>query len=121
MLDHISISVRDFALSKTFYLAALGPLGYSLLMEYGDSVAGFGEDMKPDFWLKPGASSGPIHLAFATSERAVVDAFYQAALAAGATDNGAPGPRPEYHPNYYGAFVIDPDGNNLEAVCHLPA
>jgi catechol 2,3-dioxygenase-like lactoylglutathione lyase family enzyme len=119
MIDHIGIKVSDMSRSKAFYSAALAPLEYALLMEHGVSGAGFGRDMKPDFWLQSGPRSGPIHLAFASDERAVVDAFYRAAIAAGASDKGAPGVRPEYHPNYYGAFVLDPDGNNLEVVCHL--
>ena len=118
MIDHIGIKVSDMSISKVFYAAALAPLGYTLLMDHGISGAGFGQAMKPDFWLQPGTRSGPIHLAFAGDERAVVDAFYHAAIAAGAADNGKPGLRPEYHPNYYGAFVLDPDGNNLEVVCH---
>lgn len=119
MIDHIGIKVSDIGRSKAFYSTALAPLGYALLMEHGVSGAGFGQDTKPDFWLQSGPPSGPIHLAFSSDKRAVVDAFYHAALAAGADDNGAPGPRPQYHPNYYGAFVLDPDGNNLEVVCHL--
>jgi catechol 2,3-dioxygenase-like lactoylglutathione lyase family enzyme len=124
MLDHIGIEVRDYEHSKAFYLAALAPLGVSLLMEFGSATAGFGEETehgpKPYFWI--GSRGRPLvtgaHIAFAADDRETVDAFYAAAIAAGGTDNGAPGPRPIYHPGYYGAFVFDPDGNNVEAVCH---
>lgn len=127
MIDHTGLVVSDFARSKAFYQAALAPLGYSLLMELptavtgGRNVAGFGEPPKPDFWISNGSpNKPPLHIAFRVSRRAAVDAFYQAALVAGGQDNGAPGPRPHYHPNYYGAFVLDPDGHNIEAVCHDP-
>ena len=120
MIDHIGIPVTDMAASKAFYAQALAPLGYSLLMEFGDNVAGFGADNKPDFWLHPADQVVPTHVAYAAIDRATVDAFHAAALAAGATDNGAPGLRPQYHPDYYGAFVLDPDGHNIEAVCHAP-
>ena len=128
MLDHIGLSVGDFARSQAFYTAALKPLELSLIMQMtpdqtgGGSYAGFGTDGKPFFWIGDSkASSGPVHVAFAASSRALVDAFYAAAIAAGGTDNGAPGLRPHYHSDYYGAFVFDPDGNNVEAVCHAPA
>jgi catechol 2,3-dioxygenase-like lactoylglutathione lyase family enzyme len=117
-LDHVSLPAGDVARSRTFYTAALAPLGISVLMEGGGAV-GFGRPGKPQFWLNPGAKSGPVHVAFVAASRAEVRAFYQAALAAGGKDNGAPGLRPQYHANYYGAFVFDPDGNNAEAVCHL--
>ncbi len=117
-LDHVSLRVRDVARSRAFYSAALAPLGISVLMDGGIYV-GFGKDRKPQFWLNPGAASGPMHVAFVAANRADVRAFYQAALAAGGQDNGPPGLRPQYHANYYGAFVLDPDGNNAEAVCHL--
>ena len=130
MLDHISIRVADYDRSKKFYAAALAPLGYTLAMEV-HSGAGFRRGFIPDFWIKQGkpCSSGAsaeaagcggpaTHVAFASDDRNAVDAFYRAALAAGARDNGAPGLRPNYHPNYYGAFVLDPDGYNIEAVCH---
>lgn len=117
MIDHISLKVRDLARSKAFYEAALAPLGYAVIMEFGVTV-GLGAGRKPDFWLGVGEASGPMHIAFAAESREAVDAFHRAALAAGATDNGAPGPRPQYHPGYYGAFVLDPDGNNVEAVIH---
>lgn len=120
MIDHIGIKVSDFDQARTFYSAALAPLGYTVLMEPAPGFAGFGRDGKPDFWIQPGPTSGSCHIAFAARDHATVDAFYKAALAAGATDNGAPGARPQYHPGYYGAFVIGPDGHNLEAVCHHP-
>jgi catechol 2,3-dioxygenase-like lactoylglutathione lyase family enzyme len=126
MIDHTEILVRDFAKAKAFYDAALGALGARMLMvvpeEYtgGRKFAGYGRD-KPDFWLAEATETGPgRHTAFAARNRAEVDAFHAAALAAGGKDNGAPGLRPHYHANYYGAFVIDPDGNNVEAVCHRP-
>lgn len=125
MIDHTGILVSDFAKSKAFYLQALAPIGYTLLLELPAAVtghtdvAGFGEAPKPDFWISRGAANKPpIHMAFRAASRAMVDAFYQAAMAAGGVDNGAPGLRPHYHPNYYGAFVLDPDGHNIEAVCH---
>lgn len=129
MIDHVSLHVSDYAKSKGFFEHALAPLGYSVIMEFGSAVAGLGAGGKPDFWIAQGEAAGdaeggagkPIHLAFASSNRATVDAFYDAALAAGGRDNGAPGLRPQYHPNYYGAFVFDPDGNNIEAVCHAAA
>ncbi len=124
MLDHIGLEVSDYPRSKAFYEAALAPLGIQLLMELHESAAGFGETIgdgpKPYLWIhsrgRPVVSGA--HIALAAADRDAVDAFHAAALAAGATDNGAPGPRPVYHPGYYGAFVIDPDGNNVEAVCH---
>jgi catechol 2,3-dioxygenase-like lactoylglutathione lyase family enzyme len=119
MLDHISIRVANYERSKKFYIEALAPLGYKLLMESA-SGAGFRKGLIPDFWIKQGEPSSGIHIAFASTDRAAVDAFYQTALAAGARNNGAPGLRPNYHPNYYGAFVFDPDGYNIEAVCHGP-
>ncbi len=117
MLDHISIRVADYERSKKFYSEALAPLGYTLLMESA-SGAGFRKGFIPDFWIRPGTPSPTVHVAFASSDRATVDAFHKAALSAGATDNGAPSLRQSYHPNYYGAFVLDPDGYNIEAVCH---
>jgi catechol 2,3-dioxygenase-like lactoylglutathione lyase family enzyme len=117
MIDHVSLRVSDFARSKAFYSDALRPLGYEVVMEF-DSVAGFGAQGKPDFWIAEGEPRAPIHVAFASPDRATVDAFHEAALAAGAKDNGPPGVRPHYHEQYYGAFVHDPDGNNVEAVCH---
>lgn len=127
MIDHTGVVVSDFQRSKAFYLQALAPLGYQLLMEFSAAVtgstdvAGFGEPVKPDFWISRGSpNQPPLHIAFRAANRALVDAFYQAAMAAGGRDNGAPGLRPHYHPDYYGAFVLDPDGHNIEAVCHDP-
>jgi catechol 2,3-dioxygenase-like lactoylglutathione lyase family enzyme len=120
VIDHVSLEVADYARSKAFYTAALGPLGYELMMEFDGNVAGFGTQGKPDFWVIGGTPSGSTHVAFASSDRATVDAFHSAALAAGGKDNGAPGLRPQYHEQYYGAYVHDPDGNNVETVCHLP-
>lgn len=119
MIDHISIRVSDYERSKRFYAMALAPLGYTLLME-SVSGAGFRKEFIPDFWIRQGEPSPSTHIAFASPDRATVDAFYAAAIAAGAVDNGVPGLRPEYHPSYYGAFVFDPDGYNIEAVCHKP-
>lgn len=128
MLDHIGLKVTDIAKAKAFYDSALAPLGVKIIMEVskeesGDSAfIGYGEGMKPYFWIneQPRATE-LIHVAFTSDNRAKVDAFYKAAMAAGGRDNGPPGPRPHYHPNYYGAFVLDPDGHNIEAVCHAPA
>jgi catechol 2,3-dioxygenase-like lactoylglutathione lyase family enzyme len=118
MFDHISISVSDFARSKAFYEAALGVIGYCTLREPDGGVAGFGVPPKPDFWIHADHSNiSPVHVAFGVDSREQVDAFYAAAMAAGGRDNGRPGLRPHYHPNYYGAFVLDPDGHNIEAVC----
>jgi catechol 2,3-dioxygenase-like lactoylglutathione lyase family enzyme len=120
MIDHLGIDVRDYEKSKAFYTAALAPLGYELIMEV-QGWAGFGVDGKPDFWIGGGKQTAPrVHVAFRSENRANVRAFYEAALAAGGTDNGPPGIREIYHPNYYGAFVLDPDGHNIEAVCHSP-
>lgn len=128
MIDHVGFPVADYARSKRFYERALAPLGYTLIMEYGGGktesgspACGFGKDGKPDFWIGgEGGLGGVLHIALEASDRSTVDAFYDAALAAGAKDNGAPGLRPQYHANYYGAFVLDPDGHNIEAVCHKP-
>jgi catechol 2,3-dioxygenase-like lactoylglutathione lyase family enzyme len=124
MLDHIGVEVSDFEASRAFYEKALEPLGIGLLMEFEGVGAGFGKDLghgpKPFFWIgergRPAVSGA--HVAFGVRSTEEVDAFHAAALAAGGTDNGAPGPRPIYHPGYYGAFVLDPDGNNVEAVCY---
>ena len=122
MLDHVGIEVTDLQRSRAFYEAALAPLGIAVLMAPLPTLAGFGEDEMPYFWIS--SRDRPIvhgvHVAFAAPDRPTVDAFHAAALAAGGTDNGAPGPREIYHPAYYGAFVLDPDGNNVEAVCHFP-
>ncbi|HRW71249.1 VOC family protein [Ottowia sp.] len=127
MIDHTGVTVSDFARSKAFYRQALGAIGYELLLELPASVtghadvAGFGEPPKPDFWISAGTPNRPaVHVAFRVPSRALVDAFHAAALTAGGRDNGAPGLRPHYHPDYYGAFVLDPDGHNIEAVCHAP-
>ena len=120
MLDHVGIRVSDFEQSKRFFAEALSPLGYELIMEPSVSAAGFGRRGKPDFWIGQGDPGQAVHIAFAASDRASVDAFHEEALAAGGRNNGGPGLRPEYHPSYYAAFVFDPDGNNIEAVCHEP-
>jgi len=128
MLDHIGLTVSDFEKSRVFYLAALAPLGVDVVMEVtpeesgGGHHAGFGSQGMPYFWIGTGDKpKGGTHVAFAAETRASVDAFYRAAMTAGGRDNGGPGLRPHYHPNYYGAFVLDPDGNNVEAVYHKPA
>jgi len=121
--------VSDYARSKAFYTKALAPLGYALVMEVGaehteskSPAAGFGADGKPDFWIGgEGGLRGVLHIAIVAKDRAAVDEFHRAAVAAGARDNGAPGPRPHYNKDYYAAFVLDPDGHNVEAVCHAPA
>jgi catechol 2,3-dioxygenase-like lactoylglutathione lyase family enzyme len=126
VIDHIGFPVADFPRSKAFYTKALAPLGYALVMEVQQNerdspAAGFGANGKPDFWIGgEGGLNRAMHVAITANDRATVDAFYRAALASGGKDNGAPGLRPHYHPNYYGAFVLDPDGHNIEAVCHAP-
>lgn len=125
MLDHVGISVQDIERSIGFYDEALAPLGISRIMTLHDAdekvtQAGYGSGGKPDFWIGArGPVQGYVHVALAAGSRQDVNAFHAAALAAGATDNGAPGLRPEYHPGYYGAFVRDPDGINVEAVHHM--
>jgi len=120
MFDHIGVGVSDLASSKAFYLEALAPLGIGVVMEFPDAV-GLGPPNKPAFWLSPAsAKPAPLHLAFVAENHDRVDEFYRRAIAAGARDNGPPGLRPQYHANYYAAFVIGPDGHNLEAVCHKP-
>ena len=133
MIDHVTMHVSDYGKSKAFYLAALAPLAYSLMVEMeenGAKIAAFGWTRpdgreKFDWWIvqtPPAAGlaiSGPTHLALLAKDRAEVAAFYEAAMAAGGKDNGAPGLRPHYHADYYAAFVLDPDGNNIEAVCHV--
>lgn len=129
ILDHVSVFVTNYARSKAFYEAALAPLGITLLREYG-TAGGFGRNGKPEFWIAVGPGSyqtndqikviTPIHVGLVARSRAEVNAFYAVAIAAGATDFGAPGPRPMYHPNYYGGFVLDFDGHNIEAVTHAP-
>jgi catechol 2,3-dioxygenase-like lactoylglutathione lyase family enzyme len=123
MLDHAGFAVRDYDTSKAFYEKALAPLGITLMMEPGGEAAGFGRDGRPFFWIEAQGQPvrGRLHVAFRADDRASVDRFHAAAVQAGATDNGAPGTRELYHPDYYGAYVLDPDGNNIEAVCHKPA
>ncbi|WP_165190482.1 VOC family protein [Caulobacter soli] len=136
MIDHIGLRVTDLARSKTFYDAAFAPLGVDIVMSVSAEESGGvahlgygpradGRDIqagKPSFWISEDPDlTGPMHVAFTAPTRAAVDRFHAAALAAGGTDNGPPGLRPHYHPNYYGAFVLDPDGRNVEAVCHAPA
>jgi len=127
MIDHVGFPISDYQRSKAFYERALAPLGYVLVMEVqqneNDSpAAGFGSGGKPDFWIGgEGGLNRAVHIAITAKDSASVDAFYQAAMAAGARDNGPPGIRAHYHPNYYGAFVLDPDGHNIEAVCHAGA
>jgi catechol 2,3-dioxygenase-like lactoylglutathione lyase family enzyme len=127
MIDHTGVNVSRPDVSRAFYEQALAPLGYEVLAEIpneftnGKVVLGYGVAPKPDFWLAEGAPNEPrVHIAFRAESRAQVDAFYRAAMAAGGRDNGPPGPRPHYHESYYGAFVLDPDGHNIEAVCHHP-
>jgi catechol 2,3-dioxygenase-like lactoylglutathione lyase family enzyme len=119
MLDHIGILVANLDASVAFYTKALAPLGYSLIMKM-EQFAGFGVAGKPDFWIGVGKPTDKIHVAFHAKGRGDVRAFYDAAMAAGGGDNGPPGVRAIYHPSYYGAFVLDPDGHNIEAVCHAP-
>jgi catechol 2,3-dioxygenase-like lactoylglutathione lyase family enzyme len=128
MLDHIGLAVSNLQKSRHFYLVALAPLSIGIVMEVTQEQTGkyagtgFGKSNKPTFWIGTGDHlSGPMHVAFIASTRAEVDAFHKAALSVGGRDNGVPGVRAHYHPNYYGAFVLDPDGNNIEAVCHGPA
>jgi len=128
MIDHIGMSVRDIARASEFYRKALAPLGIGVVMEVSaedtghGAAVGFGANWKPFFWIGEGpAGNQHIHVAFAAASRETVDAFYASAIAAGGKDNGPPGLRPRYHENYYAAFVLDADGNNIEAVCHSPA
>jgi catechol 2,3-dioxygenase-like lactoylglutathione lyase family enzyme len=131
MIDHVGVTCADFARSRAFYEGALAPLGLTVQMTVerertgGYEGCGFGRDGKPEFWIGAPVGGGPdrpgaVHIAFRAPDRGGVDAFFRAALAAGGRDNGGPGLRPHYHANYYGAFVLDPDGNNVEAVCHAP-
>src|SRR5216683_3977565 len=119
MIDHMTLRVRDYQKSKAFFQAALKPLGYELLVEW-EGFAGLGVNKKPDFWLAAAEKRqyDQLHIAFRAGSRKAVNAFYEAAIQAGAKDNGSPGPRTDYHPNYYGAFVLDLDGHNIEACCH---
>jgi catechol 2,3-dioxygenase-like lactoylglutathione lyase family enzyme len=127
MIDHLGFAVRDISLAKAFYKTALKPLDIGVIAEVtpeqsgAETHVGFGSARKPFFWIGTGKPvEGPVHIAFTAPSRAVVDEFYAAALSAGGRDNGAPGIRAYYHPNYYGAFVFDLDGHNIEAVCHAP-
>jgi catechol 2,3-dioxygenase-like lactoylglutathione lyase family enzyme len=127
MIDHLGFPVLDFARSRAFYVQVLATLGFGPVMDVtreqsgGYEGTGFGPPGQPKFWIGNGDHhAGQMHIAFAAGSRAAVDAFYNAAIAAGARDNGAPGLRAHYHPHYYGAFVLDPDGHNIEAVCHIP-
>ena len=127
MFDHVGFPVANYKKAKVFYSKALAPLGFELVMEVsserpGDKAhAGFGTQGRPRFWISEGeVDKGSLHIAFKAKTRKAVEEFYEAALKAGAKDNGAPGLRPHYHENYYGAFVLDLDGHNIEAVCHLP-
>jgi catechol 2,3-dioxygenase-like lactoylglutathione lyase family enzyme len=127
MIDHIGLQVSDPMASRRFYDSALAPLGYKMMAqipkEYtgGATVFGYGVPSKTDFWISEGTPNAPrMHVAFRAASHQQVDEFYLAALAAGGRDNGKPGPRPHYHQDYYGAFVLDPDGHNIEAVCHEP-
>lgn len=129
LLDHITLVVSDYERSKAFYEKALAPLGVNVIMEYG-TACGFGREKKPDFWIAQGPTSfqtaeqlkiiTPVHVAFSARSREEVDAFYAAALSGGGRDFGRPGLREVYHPHYYGAFVLDPDGHDVEAVIHGP-
>jgi catechol 2,3-dioxygenase-like lactoylglutathione lyase family enzyme len=127
VIDHVGFPVSDYARSKAFYERALAPLGYLLVIEvqqneHDAKACGFGIGGKPDLWIGgEGGLDRALHIAITAKDRASVDAFYQAAIAAGGRDNGAPGIRTHYHPDYYGAFVLDPDGHNIEAVCQAPA
>ena len=127
MIDHTGVVVSDFEKSKKFYQAVLAAIGYELLIELPASVtghadvAGFGDGGKPDFWIGGGTpNQPPVHVAFGVRDRAQVDAFHQAGIKAGGRDHGQPGLRPHYHPDYYAAFLLDPDGHNIEVVCHQP-
>jgi catechol 2,3-dioxygenase-like lactoylglutathione lyase family enzyme len=120
VLDHMGFAVKDYDRSKGFYEQVLAPLGFTVIKDFPSAAAGFGKDGHASFWIEAEGRpvQGRLHIAFAAENRSAVDAFHAAALAAGAADNGAPGVRPIYHPHYYGGYVIDPDGNNVEAVCH---
>jgi catechol 2,3-dioxygenase-like lactoylglutathione lyase family enzyme len=118
MIDHVGVRVQDFSRLVAFYREALAPIGYSVLMEFPDA-AGLGTKGKPDLWImKTDKTPHPTHVAISAAERAHIDAFHAAGLSAGGTDNGPAGLRPDYHPHYYAAFILDPEGNNIEVVCH---
>jgi catechol 2,3-dioxygenase-like lactoylglutathione lyase family enzyme len=119
VLDHVILNVSDYGAERAFYERALEPLGMGVVMEVPGHGCGFGSEGKPWFWVADRQPPcAPVHVAFAAPDRATVDRFHEAALAAGGEDNGGAGVREQYHPNYYGAFVLDPEGNNIEAVCH---
>ena len=120
MLDHMGFAVSDYGRSRAFYEKTLAPLGFVLVKEPMGQAAGFGQDGKASFWIEAQGRpvQGRLHVAFEAKSRQLVDAFHAAAIEAGGADNGAPGVRDIYHPDYYGAYVLDPDGNNIEAVCH---
>ena len=122
VVDHVGFAVADYQRSKAFYERALAPLGVTLLMEFAGAAAGFGKSGRPSFFIEADGEPvrGRLHIALRADSRAQVDAFHAAAIEAGGTDNGAPGIRAMYHPNYYGGYVLDPDGNNIQAVCHQP-
>ncbi len=124
MIDHVGLNVSDLAAAKAFYAETLEPLGYRVWGDWeSEEVVGFAvDDAGPDFWVytRGDEPSAPTHVSFRARDRETVDAFHAAGLAAGGSDNGEPGVRPHYHEQYYGAFVLDPDGNNIEAVCHSP-
>lgn len=127
MIDHLGFAVSDLPRSRAFYVLAFAPLGFAPVMDVtreqtgGYEGTGFGPPGRPKFWIGNGDhNGGQMHIALEASSRSAVDAFYAAAIAAGGRDNGAPGLRPHYHQDYYGAFVLDPDGHNIEAVCHVP-
>jgi len=122
IIDHIGLTVSDFAVSNAFYTACLKPLNIALIVELEEGWVGFGRNDEAGFWFGPAGpdeqAQQPMHIAFVAQTRAEVDAFYASAIASGGQCNGKPGLREIYHPNYYGAFVTDPDGHNIEAVCH---
>jgi catechol 2,3-dioxygenase-like lactoylglutathione lyase family enzyme len=122
VIDHVGFAVADYERSKAFYEKSLAPLGVTLLMEFAGAAAGFGKSARPSFFIEAHGEPvrGRLHIALRAESRAQVDAFHAAAIEAGGTDNGAPGVRETYHRDYYGGYVLDPDGNNLEAVCHQP-
>ena len=128
IIDHFGFGVSDYERAKAFYAEALAPLGIALVMEFGPEqtegkvwACGFGKGGKPELWIgSDGKTTPPMHVAFEAETRAEVRAFYETALRLGGRDNGGPGVRPQYHPNYYGAFVFDLDGHNIEVVCHRP-
>jgi catechol 2,3-dioxygenase-like lactoylglutathione lyase family enzyme len=122
VIDHVGVNVRSYRVSRRFYEQALEPIGYRVVIAFDEwSAAGFGQEQKPVFWIAEREPLGTgTHVAFTCPDRATVQRFYDAGLAAGGSDNGPPGLREHYHSTYYGAFVLDPDGNNVEAVCHKP-